>query len=183
MADIKKKRRRTYLENFHKDSEGKYVYQGEMYIYRGNARADGQSGLGCELRKLWAWCLVLMGSLVAAGCISAPGMDNCFYVLLPYAVGLVAGVSVCWALCRLTSGKNPLKAYVYEASVKALPFRTVLAALCAGVCMIGEVVFVLRQGMGEKTVSFCVFFMLNVLIVLSALMLRKRVRSMQWTRS
>lgn len=182
MADTKKKRRRTYLESFHKDQDGKYVYQGDVYTYQGNGEQGGECNLRCELRKLWGWCIVLLGSLAAAGCVTAPGMDNCFYVLLPYAAGLMGGISVCWALCRLTSGGSPLKAYVYEASVKALPARTILTALCAGVCIVGEIVFVLRQGTGEKTISFCIFLVLNVLILLTSIMLRRKIRSMQWTK-
>lgn len=182
MTDTKKKRRRTYLESFHKDQDGKYVYQGDVYTYQGSGGPDGESGLRRELRKLWGWCIVLMGSLAVAGCVTAPGMDNCFYVLLPYAAGLMAGISVCWALCRLTSGGNPMKAYVYESSVTALPVRAILTALCAGLCIIGELVFVLRQGIGEKTVSFWIFLALDISVILSSLMLRKKILSMQWMR-
>lgn len=182
MTDIKKKRRRTYLESFHKDQDGKYVYQGDVYTYQGNSRQEEAGDLRRELQKLWVWCILLLGGLAAAGCITAPGMDNCFYVLLPYAAGLIAGISVCWALCRLTHGKNPLKAYIYEASIKALPFRTVLTALCAGFSAAGEVIFVLRRGFEGKAGGFCVFILLNVLAVFSSMMIRRIVQSMQWTK-
>ncbi len=171
------KRRRAYLENFHKEQDGKSVYQGEQYTYQGSG---GSGGLRRELFRLWGWCAALLASLAAAGCITAPGMENCFYVLLPYAAGLMAGVSVCWALCRLTNGGDPLKAYVYEATVGALPLRSLLTALCAAACMVGEIVFAMRHGIGEKTAGFWGFLFFCALAVFLSAMLHRKIRSMRW---
>jgi hypothetical protein len=118
--------------------------------------------------------------MIAAGCMTAPGIDNCFYVILPYAAEIIAGISVCWALCRLTFGGNPLKAYIYESSVKALPVRTMIAAVAAGLCMAGEIIFVCRQGIGEKIGSFCIFLILNVLTIIVSMISRRKILSMQW---
>lgn len=180
MADKKKKKRRAHLDGFQKNDQGKYDYTGNVYEY------EGSGGLECSLRsellKLWGAAAVLLGSLIASGCVTAPGMDDCFYVLLPYIAALMAGISACWALCRLTSGGNPLKEYVYEASVNALPGRTLLAFFCAAVCEAGEIIYVCLHGMGEKTAGFCIISVLNVLSIVSSLVLRRSVMRMTWTK-
>lgn len=178
MAGAEKKKRRAYLDSFQKNEEGKYDYTGNVYQFEGNK--DQKAELRCILRKLWGLCIVLMGSLIASGCISAPGMDNCFYVLLPYAVAFMGGISVFWALCRLTSGKNPMKEYVYEASVAKIPERVVLTVFCIGVTFAGELIYVCLQGMGKKTAGVCVFMILNLAAAVSALLIRRQIRNMTW---
>ena len=105
-----KKGRRAYLKDFRKNEHGEYSYKGDLYEYKG-------SDLLWKKGILFALCAVLLAAEITAGCVSAPGMDNCFYVLLPYAAGLTGCASVCLAICNLCAGNNPLRAYVYEKSV------------------------------------------------------------------
>ncbi|MGN0292366.1 MAG: hypothetical protein ACI4D3_00010 [Lachnospiraceae bacterium] len=175
MSETKKKKRRAYLDSFQKNEAGKYDYTGNNYFFEGT-----DDELRCSLMKLWGLCVVLMGSLIAAGCISVPGMDNCFYVLLPYVAALMAGVSVFWALCRMTSGKNPLKEYVYEASVVKLPERAVMTVFLAVVTLIGEVIYICMHGMEGKTAGFCVFMLLESAAAGAVLVMRREIQHMNW---
>lgn len=175
MSETKKKKRRAYLDSFRKNEEGTYDYTGSVYRFEGN-----DDELRCSLIKLWGLCAVLVGSLIAAGCISAPGMDNCFYMLLPYVAALMSGISVFWALCRMTSGKNPLKEYVYEASVAKLPERTVMTVFFAAVTAIGEVVYIFIHGMEGKTAGFCVFVLLESAAAGAVLVMRRTIQRMNW---
>lgn len=175
MSETKKKKRRAYLDSFRKNEEGKYDYTGSIYCFEGT-----DDDLRCSLMKLWGLCVVLLGSLIAAGCISAPGMDNCFYVLLPYVAALMSGISVFWALCRMTSGKNPLREYVYEASVGKLPERTVMTAFFAAVTLIGDTVYICIHGMEGKPVGFSVFMLLESAAAGAVLVMRRTIQRMNW---
>lgn len=181
MAEEKKKKRRAYLEGYQRDQAGKYVWHGELYTFQGSGRQAAERELRRELGKLWGLCGGMMAALIAAGCITAPGMDNCFYVILPYGAGMAAGVSVCWALYRFTTGGNPLKSYVYSASVKALPRRTALAALCAVLCIAGDILFVCRGGLEGKLLDFVLFLAMNGLFAASSLLMRRRVLTLRFT--
>lgn len=181
MADAKKQKRRAYLDSYQRDQDGKYAWHGDLYTFQGSGRQAPEKELRRELGKLWALCGIMMGALIAAGCITAPGMDNCFYVILPYGAGMVAGVSVCWALYRFTTGGNPLKSYVYSASVGALPHRTALAALCAALCIAGDILFVCRGGLEGKLLGFVLFLALNGLFAAASLLLRRRVLALRFT--
>ena len=139
----KKKNRRAYLESFQKNQEGNYEYRGELYAWQGTEQERRR-----ELAKLWGLCTVLMGSLAAAGSVEAPGSINCAYVILPYVVNLIAGISVCWGLCRLSAGGNPVRAYVWKASGGQIPGRAIFACICSGVSLAGELI--LLSGMVWK---------------------------------
>lgn len=177
MSEIKKKKRRAYLDSFRKNEEGNYDYTGSLYQFNG-----GGHELRCSLIKLWGLCAVLLGSLIAGGCISVPGMDNCFYVLLPYVAALMAGVSVFWALCRMTSGKNPLKEYVYEASVGKLPERAVMVVVFDAAVIIGETVYICLHGMDGKLTGFGIFVLLDFAAAGAALVMRREILGMSWTK-
>ena len=123
------KARKSYLKDFKKDKDGKYVYQGDWYRYQ-----YGQMSRQGLLARLWGMCAVLVCTAVAAGCVPAAGMDECFYVLLPYAVSVVSGISVCWSLGRLTAGGEKIRSYVYETSCSKIPFRSAVAAVLNGFC-------------------------------------------------
>ena len=63
--------------------------------------------------------------LVLAGGFSGETMSHCVFQILPYLVEVGAVGSVVWALVRLASGGETLRAYVYKATVQALPGRAV----------------------------------------------------------
>lgn len=171
----KKKRRRAYLDAFEKNSSGAYEYKGEMWTFEPKGRE-----LRTELMRLWVLCLMMMAALLAAGCVNAPGTGSCFYVLMPYIIGLIAGVSVCWGLCRLTAGGLSLRDYVYKATVEQIPLRAVLTAICSGVAMAGEIIYFFRNGTDGKLAGGIVFLVLESIILIAAWMVRRIVSDMTW---
>ncbi len=190
MPETKKKNRRAYLNSFRKNKEGKYDYTGNVYYFEGNdiegngveGNGFGENGetLRSRLIKLWLPGAVLMGCLIAAGCISAPGMDNCFYVLLPYAASLMAGISMLWALGRMTAGGNPLKEYVYQASVEKLPERAAMTVFFTAAAAAGEAIYICLHGTEGKLAGFCIFMLLNFVSAGAAFMLRREIQTMKW---
>lgn len=194
-----RKKRRAYLDSFQKNEKGNYEYHGDLYFWAGMkrpARSGRQSqdehplrggkpayeerSLRRELTLLWGLCAGMLCALIAAGCVEAPGVMNCAYVLIPYTVNLVAGISVCWGLCRLTAGGNPLRAYICEASVMQIPGRAVCTAIGAGAAAAGELIWVFRNGMEGKTVGCILFFLLEGAVFAAALVMRYRVKQMNW---
>jgi len=177
MAEKKKKGKRAYLEHFKKDEEGRYVYKGDFYTYQ----ADGKT-LGRVLARLWGMTAVMIAACIGAGCVPAPGMDNCFYIIIPYVAGLMSVISVCWAVYRLSAGGHPLKAYIYDASIKALPARTILVLFCVCAALAGETVFVCIHGFDGKMAGFFILVILDIIIGALAIVMRRCVRTMKWVR-
>lgn len=178
MAEKKKRKRRAYLDSFQKGSDGTYSYQGDFYVFE-----PQDKGLRTELLRLWAAAAVMLGALVAAGCVGGPGTGDCFYVLMPYVINVIAGISVCWGLGRLTINKSPLRAYIYEETVGQLPARAVFSAVCACAAVLGEAVYVIRNGTEGSTAGCILFLVTEVLACWTAVLIRKQTKRMNWKKS
>lgn len=170
MGERKKKPgRRAYLNDFHADLRGNYTYTGAHYAY-----APGNPiPLRGLLARLGGGCAVLAACAVACGCLPAAGMDNTFYILLPYAVGVVAIAAACWAAVRLAAGGDPLRAYVYDATVGKLPMRVGLCCICTALALAGECLFLLLHGFGGMVWGTVAFLLLQgAQLAVGALLLR-----------
>lgn len=70
---------------------------------------------------VWGMAAILTVAVAAGGCIPAPGMQNCFYVLLPYLGEFLGAASVIWALAKLGTDWGTVREYNYKKSVAVLP--------------------------------------------------------------
>ena len=94
MADKHRFSKRGYLSYFVKNAAGEYIYRGKLYSL------DGEK-YGPFTASVAALSLGAFLSCVASGCITAPGMTGCFYVIIPFVLEIGACVSVLWAAVRL----------------------------------------------------------------------------------
>ena len=144
MQQKKTRRGREYLNDFRRDVNGSYLYQGSYRRYTGSMPYAKLRGL------LWTLCGGALAALAAAGMVPAPGAMQQFYVLLPYAGALVAGISAVWALARMSS-------YVYEETVAKLPLRCLLTGVFAALAAVGECMDVFLNG-GQEAIRYAVLF-------------------------
>lgn len=125
----------------------------------------------------------MLAALTAAGCLDAPGTGQSFYVLIPYMISLIAGISVCWALGRLTAGGGELRAYVYEATVEQLPVRSGFAIFGAGAAILGELVYILKNGTEGKGIGCVIFLVLEGFVCGMTLIIKKQSSKMEWEKT
>ncbi len=173
--DNKKYRgRRAYLNDFTQTELGEYIYSGAVYRYSGNHKT--------LLLRSWVLGIIAAGAIIANGCIPAAGMINCYYVIAPYVVCFVANVSVIWALCKLTSGGDPIREYNYKSSVKALPVRCLISFVAALVSIVSEVIYLILNGTSkEGTVPCSVLFLaLDAIIAGAVWLLRILISRSEW---
>lgn len=184
-----RRKERARLKDFEKDGRGGYVYRGVCYGWSGcggsGRSGEGVSGEGrtrpAQLIRLWAVCGGMLLFLAAAGFVDGPGTGSCVYVILPYASGLLGGVSVCWGLGRLTAGGDPVRDYVFAASAGKIPERAVFTTAGADMAMAGELIYVFRHGLEGKPEGFVLFFLLEGIGAALALLLRKQVCAMEFS--
>lgn len=154
----RKRRRRSYLEDFHETASGDYVYTGPTHPFQGTAQERRRA-----LAALWGCAAPALACLVAAGCVPAAGLGGCPYVLLPYTAALLAGISVAWLMGRLTAGGESLRDYVYKATVGRFRVRGTLAAALCALTLAGEGLYLALNGAGERlagTVWLCLLLTL-----------------------
>ena len=157
-----KKGRRAYLNDFHRTLSGEYVYQGVTYTFEGNKKQRLHL-----YYKLLAISVVLAAAGIVSGCISAPGTLNCFYVLLPYMISFMTSLSLIWGLCRLWAGGSPLREYIYQATMDQFQPRGTLTAVSAGCAVVGETIYVIRNG-AQGMVSGMILFLICQALVLAS---------------
>ncbi len=168
MAEEKRKKgRRAHLSGFAPTAAGEYVYTGPHYAY------VEQSGSYKRFLVIqWALALGCLGCAVGGGCVSGPGMDNTFYVILPWVGSLIAAVTVVWAAARMAYWGDPLRDYVYDKTVAALPTRCKITAFLAAATVALSVLSLLLDGAGQKTAfEVCAFFLLQIGVILCAIAL------------
>ena len=175
MAEKKYKGRRAYLNDFKKNENGNYEYQGIMYRFTGS-----KEGFRKELIHLWILFGGMMLALIITGCLDTPGLMNSFFVILPFSVSFVFGISTGWGLWRMTTGGASLRAYVYQASAEKLPFRSGGVLVCTFASILGEVMYIFRNGFGESALKILVFLLLEGLISAFSLLFIQRIRQMCW---
>ena len=145
MQQKKTRRGREYLNDFRRDVNGSYLYQGSYRCYTGSMPYAKLRGL------LWALCGGALAALAAAGMVPAPG------AMQPYAGALVAGISAVWALARMSRGGARLRSYVYEETVAKLPLRCLLTGVFAALAAVGECMDVFLNG-GQGAIRYAVLF-------------------------
>ena len=129
---------------------------------------------GKRRSSVWA---VLMAAMIINGCIPAPGMAGCFYVLLPYAAQVVSAAALGVALLSVATAGNPLREYQYEAAVKKIPMRSRLAAIFAGASVLGELLYLIQNGAGNAAGMAALFLVLEVIACVCAAWICKYSKS------
>ena len=175
MDEKKYKGRKAYLNDFQKDENGEYAYQGNLYAWQGE-----NSLLRKKLMILWEMGILMVILLAVAAWIDAPGATGTFYVVIPVCAALVFGVSILWGLGRLTSGGKVLRAYVYEATVGQLPVRAVLTMVSAGAAVLGELLFLITNGFERKTGKALIFLVMESAVFLLCWIFRQEILKMVW---
>lgn len=178
MANKLKKKSKPYLDDIKKNEQGKYVYEGRHYAWDLEGKSRGHALMG-----LWIPAFVMILAQVAGGFLPAPGMGNCFYLILPYAAGLLSSVSVVWALGKFCAAGERVREYVYQAVKEQVPFRTALTAACAALAAAGEAVYVFRHGAEENALYVVLFFIIEAVVCGAALRIRVIFVHIKWKQS
>lgn len=177
MAEEKRKKgRRAHLSSFAPTAAGEYYYTGAHYRW--------VSGGGSWRRAMAVRWLLAGGAIlcqILAGIIPAPGMKNCFYVILPWAGALLAAVSLAWAAARMSYWGNPLRAYVYEKTAQILPARCCATMVFSALTALLTGLYLFLDGSEQVgPLCTCLFFFFQIGCFSLALTLRGWERRQEW---
>lgn len=176
MADKRNFSKRGYLSYFVKNAAGEYIYTGKLYSLEGKKYGEFTAYLS-------VFSVFALISSIVSGVIPVPGMLNSFYVIIPYILEISLTLSVVWAAARFIANKKPLREYVYDATVKALPVRALFAAIFSLAGIISETVFIILNGTGEKTLLCVCLYLLKAAVAVSMFLLRRYVNKTVWIKT
>lgn len=135
------KKKKSALEQYQKNAAGEYIYTGKTlsYVDTGKSRKRAMIELGC-----------LTGGMtlcsIGVGLFPAPGTVNTFYVLIPMILEIILSFACLWAVGQMVTGGDPMKEYVYDASVKPLPGRLMAVTLFSGLTVVCELLYLILNG-------------------------------------
>ena len=167
----KKHSRREHLNDFHLNVAGEYVYDGALYACQSDDTKQRRSK-----RAVWGMAAILTVAVAAGGCIPAPGMQNCFYVLLPY----LGEFLVIWALAKLGTDWSTVREYNYKKSVAVLPVRTAVTAVFSLLGIVCELIFFFVNDHAGQTFFALLYVLLKLIALLSVLVLRAEIMQAEW---
>ncbi len=177
-GEKKPRKKREHLKDFYRDVSGKYVYGGVMYTCT-LLPADRKK----NILRMWLGSGAAFIMQIIAGCVPSAGMSEGFLVLPFYLGAIISCGMVCWALWELTSGGEPVRAYVYDASVKKLPGRCNAGMIFCGLTLVGLILDVVLNGMGKGKIWATVLFVAIQIAAASGLFLVKKIlQSIKWVK-
>lgn len=174
MADEKKKRRgrRAYLEDFHQNVAGEYIYTGQTHAWK--------APRGKTLWKLWLCAIAAIGAAVAAGCVPNTGMERRVWALIPYVLMLISSGVQGWLLYKLTDGGDPVRDYVWKASVPRLPAAGIVTGILALASIVTEIANIFAPNFAG-TLPFALGLTgLDVLAGATSVVLSRTVKGLKW---
>ena len=168
------KKRYSYLDDYRKGLDGKYVYYGRHYIYQGDLPIRSYKWM-LGIIDILLPVLYVVGGLQDAGVIW-----NRWYVILPYAVEALVIFLLIWKCLTLIFEKVPVKAYMYKKSVPWFrPLGFILAVVCA-LSIIGTVICMLTNSQEVHVTGCIIYLVTKVLMGGIAVFFADRIRKYSW---
>ena len=177
MAEKKKRKgRRAYLNDFYADVNGKYIYTGDVYRYVDDRPFDK------AYLRVGLLCGVVFLSVFAVACFPIPSMLGYgkLYVMLPFIFEAIGVLLMLWAAIRLRANGPDLRAYVWEATARKLPWWLEMTAFFAGASAVCNVIYLAINGFEGKVFLGLLAVALHITAVVSALLSIRALRSMTW---
>ena len=144
---------RRYLNDFKRSANGEYVYTGNVYLF-GDYKDSGI--------KLGALCGLCFASVIGSGFINAAGLNNTFYVIIPYILEVACLFALCWNTVRLLWAKGELREYIYKPVTRGIPSSAMALSIFAGIGLICSIIFILINGFEKKEIWCIIYFILKI---------------------
>ena len=93
-----------------------------------------------------------------------------------------AVVSLVWAVCRMVYWGNPLREYVYDATVKQISIRATLAMILSMCTLCGQIAYVVTHSLqGVEYLYTLAFSGLEIVVFVCAFLWKGRENQALWS--
>jgi hypothetical protein len=172
---MKSPKKKTYLNDFKMNEAGKYEYQGKHYVFSG-----GESEQKAAYRKLWIMFAALAVMIIGSGFITAGGMSNTFYVIIPYIGELCALFALGWNHFKLLTKGEEIRSYVFLQANPKIPVAAVICAFFGAVSLIMSVVYTIIAGFEGGALMCIAYWLIKALVTACALIYRNYYINLEW---
>lgn len=177
MAGEKKKRRgrSAYLNDFHLNEQGDYVYKGKLFGFIEKTVTYQQYLFRIGLAAVSIFLLT-----VTAECLPAVAMSRFGLTSIPWLGQMIAACFMAYAVWKIFWGKNPMREYIYKASVQKLPMRALFTAVFSFLTALAEAIYILVNGCDGEAAFTVLRPILSMLCGMIAICLYRFVKNTEW---
>lgn len=169
--------RAAKASQFTRGAGGEMIYVGRHYSFQGDERSYRQG-----MRQRMALAAVMAVAHLAGGMMPVPALYNTWYVIAPFMLTFFAVVSLVWAVCRMVYWGNPLREYVYDATVKQIPIRATLAMILSMCTLCGQIAYVVTHSLqGVEYLYTLAFLGLEIVVFVCAFLWKGRENQALWS--
>lgn len=156
------KNKRSYLNDFKLQDDGKYKYMGATY------KMDESKISYKKARKLLSIGSIIVFVLeLIAGLVKADGAMDQIYVTIPYVLSMIFVILLAYKCICLYFSRYPLYEYEYKDTVAKYDIYATISLILIIATLVGEIIYIIFNGI-TKYVGGTVIFI--VCVIFSALM-------------
>jgi len=172
---MKYSKKSQYLNEYKLDENGKYVYRGKYFSIDGNTNEIKSTYI-----RVWVYFSVIFAAIIGSGCINAAGMNNSFYVIIPYIAEVVLLFAYGLSFFKLFAKGYRVKEYNYSVSFKKLSPASMGIAVTAAISFICSLVFIIINGFDNQIIGCILYLLLKIFVICSAFVNSRYVGSLKW---
>lgn len=174
-GEKKRSGRRSYLSDFSPRLDGGYDYSGDLHVFQ-NTGTDRRRAMA----RLWVYAAACAVCVMVSGCVPAAGLLNCAYVILPFAGSALSAASVIWLMVRLSYWGDPLRDYVYKATVEQYGLRSMLVIVFAALSLAGDGLYLILNGARGLVWGTIAFWLCQSAAIGSIFLWRRSFSRLTW---
>ncbi len=165
-------RKYKFLDNFKLGADGKYVYTGDTYSLKGDYKKT--------YLKLSLLSVLMALCVIGSGLVNAAGMNNTFYVIIPYVGEVICLFVILWNSVRIIYAGQNVRAYIKEPGIPRITSGAVALSVFAFCALAGSVVFTAIHGFENKMLHCIVYWVLKLITVPLGIVLNRFVKGNEW---
>lgn len=169
------RRRYSYLDDYKKGLDGKYVYYGRHYVFSGDSKDVRTYKWTLGITDIVLAVLFLIGGFLEAGALWRTS-----YVIVLYAIEALALFILIWKSVSLILEKVPVKAYMYKRTV---PWFKPLAWILIVVCLLSLIATLICMQVfpDEVRTQGCIIYMvIKFLTAAAAWVFLRQIGKSSW---
>lgn len=164
--------KREYLNDFAKNAQGEYIYNGDSY------RIESKRTKCCFILACLTFFAVVPAA--SAGFTTWGGMRDTFYVIIPFILEIACCFGIVWNVARLMTKADNVKEYLLSSVSKFIPAFTFAFSACLIVSSICIAVFTINAVDNENTFASVMLIVLKFVSLGFATALRRFFNSINF---
>ena len=171
---MKNPKKWDYINDFKMTADGKYTYMGDWYSL------EDINAYKKVYLIFFLIAFVNAALVIGAGLINAAGMNNTFYVILPYVAQVCSAFALVWKSIRVVSAGEKIKGYVFETAIQRIPAALMSLFVFSIITLLSSIVFIILNGTENKLMLCILFIVIQVLTAISAFVCRLYHKRQKW---